>query len=181
MASVGFCFIWAEPLKSLFSVKVQKEGWTTSWTALFLWIIICCMWGDYRLKAFSVQNFFCQLVKKWHTEANPIWHYFALTSIFNIAKGHRSIMDELTWIIFCEQAAFWVIYMPISGAFRWYFLLHSLLLASVTCNLETLEVVLIFKLFHLSHRFKNCLFPFKEEKLIRIITKDSQTCADTIG
>lgn len=174
MASVEFCFIWAEPLKNLFCVKVQKQGWTASWIAeLFSWIIICCMWGDYRLKAFSVQNCFCQLVKKWHTEAKPIWHYFAFISILNIAKGHRNIVDELTWIIFCEPAAFWVIYVPISRAFCCYFLLQSLLLASVTCNLETLEVVLIFKLFHLSHQFKNCLFPFKEEKQIRIVTRDS--------
>lgn len=71
------------------------------------------MCEDYRLKAFSVQNYFCHLLRKQHIETKPIWYYFAFISLLNMTQGHRSIQDELILIIFCKQAAFWIIYAPV--------------------------------------------------------------------
>lgn len=175
------CFIWAKPLKNLLCVKVQKQGWTTSWIVLFWWIIICCMREDYRLKAFSVWNCFCHLVRKQHIETKPIWYYFAFISLLNIVQGHRNIQDELILIILCKQTAFWMIYVPIWRAFCSSFPSLSSLFISVICNLGILGGLLIFKLLYLSHQFRNCLFPFKKEKQIITVTDDSLAYTDPIA
>ena len=151
-------------------MEVQKQGWTTSWIALFWWIIICCMWEDYRLKAFSVQNYFCHLVRKQPIETKPLWHCFAFISLLNISQGHRNVQDELMLMIFCKQAAFWVIYVQIWRAFCISFPLLYSLFTSIIRNLRVLGVLLIFKLLYLSHQFRSCLFPFKEEKQITTVT-----------
>lgn len=176
-----FYFIWAKPLKNLFCVEVQKQGWTTSWSVLFWWIVICRMWEDYRLKASSDRSYFCHLVRKQHIETKPVWYYSAFICLLNIAQRHRSIQKERILIIFCMQAAFWIIYVPIWTALCSSFPLLSSVFTSVISYLGILGVLLIFRLLYLSHQFRNCFFLFQEEKHIITLTENSLIYTDPIA